>query len=187
MQYARAVQALTDLYQYFGKGELAEAILDALARIAHPSSATLFSSLLASKTSAVKGIAIEGLARAGDRNSLAPIQAALGGERSDAVRLAGTFAAVRLSDGPLDPLIDALQRPKLHDQARQYLIETAPGRSAVFQHQLQDPAARVRIEIVDILGLAGDPAALPAVEPLVKDHDPLVAMAAERALARLRR
>jgi HEAT repeat protein len=40
---------------------------------------------------------------------------------------------------------------------------------------------------VEILGVAGDPAALTLVEPLLKDPDPQVARAAERALARLRR
>ncbi len=36
MRYERGVQALTDLFQYFGKGAEAEAALDALARIASP-------------------------------------------------------------------------------------------------------------------------------------------------------
>jgi hypothetical protein len=38
-----------------------------------------------------------------------------------------------------------------------------------------------------VLGLAGDPAAIAVVEPLTSDRDPLVARAAERALARLKR
>jgi len=37
-----------------------------------------------------------------------------------------------------------------------------------------------------VLGLAGDPAALPLAESLSKDADPQVARAAERAVARLR-
>jgi HEAT repeat protein len=49
-----------------------------------------------------------------------------------------------------------------------------------------DPDARVRLEVVTILDRAGDPAALPIVEPLAQDKDPQVARAAERAVARLR-
>ena len=32
-----------------------------------------------------------------------------------------------------------------------------------------DPDARVRLEVVDVLDRAGDPAALPIVEPLAQD------------------
>jgi HEAT repeat protein len=80
----------------------------------------------------------------------------------------------------------ALPRPKVRDQAWQYLVEVAPGRTGAFSRQAQDPDARVRADVADILGLAGDLAALPLVEPMMKDRDPQVALAAERAVARLR-
>ena len=41
------------------------------------------------------------------------------------------------------------------------------------------------MDLVDALGLGHNPAALPLVEPLVKDKDPQVARAAERTVARL--
>jgi len=66
MRYERGVQALADLFDYYGKGEPAAAALDALARIAHPTSAALMTAQLASKTTALRGIAIEGIARLGD-------------------------------------------------------------------------------------------------------------------------
>ena len=112
MRYERAVQALTDLFQYFRRGDLAEASLDALARIGHVSSVPLFTAALTGKDSAFKAIAIEGLARTRDPKNLAAIQAALSGERSDSVLLAGAFAAIVLSHAPLDPLTDALLQPR---------------------------------------------------------------------------
>ena len=48
LRYERGVDALTQLFQYYKQGELAEAALDALARIAHPASTPLFVSQLAS-------------------------------------------------------------------------------------------------------------------------------------------
>ena len=185
MRYERAVQALTELYQYYGKGGVGEAALDALARIAHASNAPLFSAALAGKNSALKGIAIEGLARLGDKSQAGAIQAALAGENNEGVQLAGSFAAVLLSGGSLDPLTDKLRRPKLRDQAWQYLVEAAPGRTAAFGRYAQDPDALMRADIADILGFAGDPAALPIVEPMTKDGDRQVALAAQRAVARL--
>jgi HEAT repeat protein len=187
MRYPRAVRALTDLFEYYGKGDLAAASFDALARIAHAASAPLFTSALTGRNSTLKGTAIEGLARLGDANNMAAVQAALGGERREGVLIAASFAAVMLTRASIDPLTDALQRPKFRDQVWQYLVEAAPGHTAAFSRQAQDPDARLRADVADILGLSGDAAALAIVEPMLKDRDPQVALAAERAVARLRR
>jgi HEAT repeat protein len=186
MRYDRAVQALTDLFTYFGKGDSAAAALDALARIANPASVPLFAAQLAGKSSALRGIAIEGLARVGDPAKLADIQIALASDRSEGVALAGAFASATLAGGSADRVTDALTKSKLRDQARRYLVELAPGRAADFTKPLTDPDAHIRLDVVEALGLGGDPAALPLVEPLTKDRDAQVAKAAERAVARLR-
>jgi HEAT repeat protein len=140
---------------------------------------------LTAKSAALRGIAVEGLARLGDRARLPDIQTTLGSERDDAVSLAVGFATVMLSDGQVDRITEALTRPKLRNQAKQYLIEIAPGRTSSLSRQLQDPDPRIRLDVVDALGLAGDVAALAMIEPLKNDRDPQVARAAEGALARL--
>jgi HEAT repeat protein len=187
LRYERAVEALTALFEFHGRGAAAEASLDALARIASPVSAPLFAAQLASKAAAIRGIAVEGLGRVGDRSQADAVRAATRAERGDGVLLAAAFAAVLLSDAPVDPLAEALMKPRLHDQAKAYLVEIAPGRTASLSRQAQDPDARMRREIADVLGLAGDPAALALVEPMVKDGDTAVANAAAAAVGRLRR
>jgi HEAT repeat protein len=127
MGYERAVQALTEQFEYFGRGELAEGSLDAIARIAHPASIPLLLAQLTSRHDTLKALAIEGLSRIGDRSRFGTIEAALAGETDDRVLLAATFAAIVLSDRPIDPLAEALRRPRQADQARRYLIEVAPG------------------------------------------------------------
>ena len=102
MRYDRAVQALTDLFQYYGKGEPAEAALDALARIAHAASVPLFVQQLTGKSAALRGIAIEGLARIGDPAQIADVQTAAGADRSDTIALAAAFANARLANGSID-------------------------------------------------------------------------------------
>jgi HEAT repeat protein len=186
MRYERAVQALTDLFQHYGRGDLGTGAFDALARIAHPSSAALFSAQLAGRNALLKGMAIEGMGRLGDRSKAADVEAALEGERNDGVVLAGRFALIALESLPIDPLTEALAQPRQRDQARQYLVEIAPGRSAAFNRQAQDPDARLRIDVADILGLGGDEAALAIVERMANDREPQVERAAERAVARLR-
>jgi HEAT repeat protein len=187
MHYDRGMQALTDLFTYFGKGEAAEASLDALAHIAHPGSVPLFTAQLASKQGSLRGIAIEGLARVGDRAQMPAIQAVVDKEHDRSVSLAGAFAAVLLGTGSVDQVADALVRANLREQAKRYVVELAPGRTSMFTHQLLDSDPQVRGDVVDALGEAGDPAAIPAIEPLVNDKDPVVARVAERAIARLKR
>jgi len=186
MRYERGVQALTDLFKYYGKGDSAAAALDALAHIAHTASVPLFTAQLTSKTAELRGIAMEGLARTRDASALPAVQAAVDKEAGESASLAGAFALVMLANAPTDRVSDSLGNPKMREQAKQYLIEIAPGRTMTFSHQLQDSDPEIRIAMVDVLGLAGDPAAIAVVEPLVQDRDPDVARAAERALERLR-
>ena len=186
MRYERSVQALIELSRYYGKGDEAAAALDALARIGHASAVPLFTAQLQTRNAPLRSIAIEGLARMRDRARLAEIQSALGGERNEAALLAGAFAAAMIASAPIDSITEALTRPRLRDQAKQYLVELAVGHPALLTRQAQDPDARMRADVADVLGLAGDPAALPLAESLVKDNDPQVARAAERAVARLR-
>jgi HEAT repeat protein len=187
MRYDRGVQALADLFAYYGKGDAAEAALDALAHIAHPASVPLFTAQLASKSAPLRTSAIEGLARTGDAAQLPAIQALIDKEREQSVTLAGAFALVMLGNGATDRVADWLERPKQREQAKRYLIEIAPGRTSSFAHQLLDGDPQIRLDMVDALGLAGDPAAIAVVEPLTQDKDPQVARAAERAVARLKR
>jgi HEAT repeat protein len=186
MRYERAAQALTDLFTFYEKGDNAEAALDALAHIAHLTSVPLFLAQLAGRNTALRAIAIEGLARVGDPAHLAEIRIAADTERSDVIMLAAAFASASLENGPVERIVDALTKPKLRDRARQYVAEIAIRRAASFGGHLQDPDERIRLDIVEAIGLAGDRAALPLVEPLLNDRDAQVARAAERAVARLR-
>jgi HEAT repeat protein len=186
MRYERGVQALTALFTYYAKGDAAETALDALAQIAHPTSVPLFTAQLSSKSTALRAIAIEGLARTGDATQLPVIQAAVEKERDPSVTLAGAFASIMLGNASTDQVSDVLARPRMREQAKRYLVEIAPGRTATFGHQLLDSDPQIRVDVIDALGLAADPAALAALEPLTTDQDPQVARAAERAVARLR-
>lgn len=182
----RAIDGLTQLFQFYGKGELAEGALAALTRIGHRSSAPLFLMQLENKSPQFKALAIEGLARTGDASHMAAIQGALKRETDERVVSASEFAAAMLSNAPIERLVDSLNRPKSHDAARQYLIEVSPGRIMRLSRYAQDPTPRLRIDIADIAGMAGDPQGLTVIAPLLTDKDKLVALAAERASLRLK-
>jgi HEAT repeat protein len=185
MRYERAVQALTELLQHFRTGAVADELFDAIARIAHPTSRPLMMAALEKNTPAQKRSAIEGLARMGDAAALSAIEQAAGRERNETVLLARSFAAVRLGRGSLDEITNAAARERTRDQAVRYLVELAPGRAAALASYAKDPEPAIRAAIVEALGLSADPAALPFVEPMMRDGHPLVARAATRAVARL--
>jgi HEAT repeat protein len=188
-RYPRAVQALIDLFRFYGKGDTAAAALDAVAHIAHPSTVPFLTSQLTSKSADFRRLAIEGLARSGDRTALAGIDTALRGEGSARLQLAGSFATAMLSGASgegLTPLVEALARPALRDQAEAYLVDAIPGRTVSIERYLGDPDPAVRADLVDALGASADREALAIVEPLAGDSDVHVAQAVERADARLR-
>jgi HEAT repeat protein len=186
MRYERSIQALTDLFRFYGRGELAEASLDALARIAHPTSTALLGAQLGASSPALRAIAFEGIARSGDRTKARDIQAVLNGERNDTAVLAGEFALAMLGNGPIDPIIEALTRTKSHDQAFAYLVELAPGRTRLFTRATQDPDEHLRADVADVLGLSSDPAAVAILEPMLRDRDTQTVRATERGIARIR-
>ena len=190
MRYVRAVQALTERYQYYRdprRSDLGFAAFLALSRIAHGASLPLFQEQLSIGNVSTKRLAIEGLARMGNPRLVDTIREAMARERNESVLLAERFASVQLSNGTLDPLFGALAKSPLRDQAFRYLYEIALERPASFAPRRQDPSARLRADVADLLGLSRSVSALPILEPLLQDKDPQVVRAAERAASRLRR
>ncbi len=102
----RAVQSLMEQLKFYGKGEGAWSALDALARIAHPSSASLFKTRISDKDPAMRRAAAEGLARIGDASEAPAIQIAATSESSEMVRAAMTFAMVKFGQNYMARLID---------------------------------------------------------------------------------
>lgn len=185
MRYERGIQALTDIYEHYGRGAAASASLAALARVAHPSSVALFTAALASRDSAIRTAAIEGLARVGAVSQAAAISSAVENERNEDVLLAARFANVVLSEGPMDDLVEALTHPRTRARALQYLAEAIPGRTELLAPHMPDPDPAVRVDLLEAVGLSGDPAALSLVDRVRADADPAVARAVQRATARL--
>jgi HEAT repeat protein len=185
MRYERAVKSLTDLYQYYRRNEIGSAAVQTLARIGHESSVPIFEEWLAGKDAVQRIVAIEGLARVGHADSAGRIQAAVAREKNESVLLSARFADVLLANGSLDPLFDALAKPKLREQATAYLVEAASGRTSAFAVPAKNPSPQIRADIADALGLSRDAAASAVLGPLAQDADPGVALAARRATARL--
>jgi HEAT repeat protein len=183
---SRAVQALTEQYKYYGKGEGAWSALDALARIAHPSSAPLFKARLTDKDEYMRRAAAEGLARLADSSELATMQPMANTEPSAMVRAALTFAMVKAGQNYLSRLVDFLASDKTAPQVEDYLLELGPSVVPGLTPRLKEPDASVRGRVARLLGALGDGSTVRLLEPLEKDRDRGVAEAAVNAIERLR-
>jgi len=183
----RAVQAITEQLNYYGKGEGAWASLDALARIAHPSSVSVFKARIADKDQYLRRAAAEGLGRAGDRAAVEPFVTEVNQDPSDMVRAAMTFALYKQGHTMfLGRLVDFMDDDRLARQLQGYFMELGSAVVPPTVIRLQEPDTDVRRNLVTILGAIGDQSIVPAIEPFKADRDRGVATAAAYAIERIK-
>jgi HEAT repeat protein len=183
----RAAQALLDRVAYYRSGPEASAALHAVARMAPPGAVATFREYLTHRDAVLRVMAIEGLGRARDAQSVPEITRVVGDSRDAAVGLAAAFAFYQLGErANMDRLVAALVVPDLVRQARAYLTELGSTATPDLRQRLQQPNPLVRRAVVEVLGLSGDVSALPAVEAAARDQDPAAAEAARQAAVRLR-
>jgi len=183
----RAIQALTEQLSYYGRGEGGWSALDALARIAHPSSVSLFQSRLADKDPYLRRAAAEGLARAGDVESVAPFVIDVNQDESEMVRAAMAFALYKKGHVTfLGRLIDFTDSDRLAPQILGYFVELGPSVIAPAVVRLQESDVDVRRNLVTILGALGDQSTVTALTPFKADPNRDVATAATYAIERIK-
>lgn len=182
----RAVQALTEQFRFYGRGEGAWAALDGLARIAHGSSIPLFKSRLADRDPYLRRAAAEGLGRSGDTSELAALEVGAGNDPSEMVRAAMAFALQKAGRSYVARLANAMDSSSMAPQVAEYFIELGPPIVPTLLSHLQDPDPAIRGNIALVLGVIGSDAALAALQPLTQDKDRDVARAATRAIERIK-
>jgi len=186
MRYSGAVPELTRIVEQTKRTDPACVLaLAALADVADPSSAPLFDRFKADKDELMRLYANEGIARTADSSMKTQIAAARLVEKNAWVRTAQAFGLLRLGQSEyLDELIRGLDSWTTRDLAKEYLLETrGADRQALFAPR--SASATARAGLADVLGLIGDPDALPRLQELAHDSDKDVARAAERATRRI--
>ena len=182
----RAVPALTEQFKYYGKGEGAWSAIDALARLADPSSVPLFKAHLADKDAFIRRGAAEGLARTGDTSEVSALQIGAGNDTAEMVRAAMAFALQKLGQHYIPRLVESMDSEKTAPQIADYLIELGPPVAAQLVPHLQDLSPEIRANVATVLGAIGSDATLAALQPLTTDKDRAVAQAATRAIERIK-
>jgi HEAT repeat protein len=186
LRFEESVQALTDQFSYHKRRPLAVAAAEALAHIGHLSSMQMFRNLLLHREPVMRRIGVEGIGRSGDVKAGEQLIADGRAEGAASVALATAFALHRLGYGAqLTMIVEGMRKPSLRVQAEAYLIEIGPSVAAELQSFLHDPDPRMRHATADVLGQIGGSESLQALVPLLRDPDPRVAAAADRAIRRV--
>jgi HEAT repeat protein len=183
----RAIQAITDQLNYYDKGEGAAAAIEALARIAHPSSAPVFAARLQNRDPRQRRAAVEGLARTGDKEAVAKFVFAVNQDDSGIVRAAMTYALHRHGYANyMARMLDFMYYDEPARQIQGYFIEL--GRSIVPEAapRLKDPDPGVRARLAEALGAIGDQSTIAILEPLKQDSQREVVSAATHAIERIK-
>jgi HEAT repeat protein len=183
----RAVKALTEQFTYYGKGEGAYSALEALARIAHPSSTELFKANVRNRDVWVQRAAIEGMGRRGDASEEDEFRRLVTDAESDMIRAATAYALQKLGKNYMPRVLDAAEWEGIGPQVQEYLLEFGPSVvDDAMLLRLREPDDRTRVYVVEVLGLMGNRRALQAITPLTKDKNPTVAAAAANAIERIK-
>jgi HEAT repeat protein len=182
----RAIQALTEQLAHYKKGEGAWSALDALARIAHPSTAEVFRIRLSDRDPDLRRAAAEGIGRAGVSSEIATLQVAATNDEAEMVRAAAAFALQKLGEKYLDRLVDFMDSDRTAPQIQAYLLELGPPIVGELVSRLQEPDAGIRRHVVEVLGAIGNDTTIAALTPLTQDRSRDVALAASRAIERIK-
>ena len=188
LRYPSAVQALLDQLSFHQRGADAQAAIAGLAGTGHGASVSALEELLTHMNATTRRLAVEGLARAGHRDALPQLQQIGQTERSGAVLLALHYATLRLGAPGSNhtPFVTSLGNESLRSLAIEYLLDLAPLMASSLADSLASDDADVRRVMADVLGFSRDPKVIPVLTKAAKDPDPGVALAAERALQRLK-
>ena len=188
LRFEQAVDALTDQFNYYVRGVAGRSAISALAAIAHRSTRALFEEQTASKNSAHRQAAYEGLARSGFAAAAAPvIEAAMGSEKDARVRLAMAFALASAGRDGINRLLDALSDRDRSDDALEYLVELGQPHVDAVAARLSEPTPLVRGQVATALGFIGGPKAVEALTRASGETDPDVRQRISVAQFRLAR
>jgi HEAT repeat protein len=188
LREARALVALRQQLDYYRHASAGRAALDALARIAHSSTAGIFEQERFSDSASFRRSAYEGIARLGGvrDGDVAAVEQRLTEERDPQVRIAMMFALAATGRPYLERIVPLVTDKDAADQAVEYLVELGRAQpDALVPHlQERDPVVRARVAIAT--GFTGGARAEAELSRLATDGDPSVRRAAEVALLRIR-
>jgi HEAT repeat protein len=163
-----------------------EALLDAMAFIADPSTKALFAKEKQNPDGALRLHAIEGLARLGDPTMATEISRDWLHEKDPRTKTAEAYALFRMGRKEyLDEVVNCLGSGKTNSEARMLLLELKSEELPELYAQVSNNDVNVREGLAEILGLVGDERAIPVLLELGKDRRGQITAIANQAVRRI--
>jgi len=163
-----------------------EALLEALAFIADPSTKPLFAKEKQNPVAALRLHAVEGLARLGDAAVATEISREWLREKDPRTKTAQAYALFRMGRKEyLDEVVNCLGSGKTNAEARMFLLELKPEELPELYAQANNNDVNVREGLAEILGLVGDERAIPVLLELSKDRRGQITAIATQAVRRI--
>jgi HEAT repeat protein len=163
-----------------------EALLDAVAFIADPSSKELFGKEKQNPEDMLRLHAFEGLARLADPVMATDISRDFLTEKNPRIKTAQAYALYQMGRKEyLDEVVKSLGNGKTNSGARMMLLELKPAQLPELYAQTKSQDANVREGLAEILGLIGDDRALPVLQNLANDRRGQIAALANQAIRRI--
>ena len=189
LHYHDALPELQRLFEYSGKDPQRRASLQAISKIADPSYEALMLKYMNSDDDKyLKQYATEAIGRMKLQNHVQTLQLAFQREKSTRIKLALCFSLYSLGQTAyIDTIVLKLKDPDYEKQAQGYLVELGPTAVPSMAGYLKGADKKFRIRLIETLGDMHQPAAIPYVEPYLKDKEVAVAQAATDTVGRLRR
>jgi HEAT repeat protein len=160
--------------------DLLRKVLEALAYIGDPSCREIFLSALEDERDFYRRFAAEGLGRMGDRSVVTQLATKHLREQIFSVKMGMSYALYRL--GRDEHLVELIQ----NDQGAFYLLELNPEEVSKLLPYLESEKDSVRVRVLEVIGLRGDPNALPVVQKMTQHSNIDVVSAANLAIRRIR-
>jgi HEAT repeat protein len=161
-------------------------LLDALAFIGDPGSATLFMKETEATDPVIRLHAYEGLARIGDSAQATDVSRAHVNEKDPKLRLAQAYALFRMGRREhLDEIVKALDTRKTNNEARQYLVELKPEDLPDLYAETKFQEQNIREGLAEVMGLIGDSRAVPALQELSNDRRGQITALCNQAIRRI--
>jgi HEAT repeat protein len=165
-----------------GSDDLQKKLLEALAYIGDPSCRELFLNALTDPRESYRIYAAEGLGRIGDTSYLTEVGRQYRREDSGKVKLALNYSLYNL--GREEHLIELVGNLD-SDQVYYYLLEMDAGEVPKLYPYLRESDHAIRMRLLDIVGLRGDPSAFPIIQEMAESPNAELASAANLALRRI--
>ncbi len=165
-----------------GSDDLQKKLLEALAYIGDPSCRELFLNALTDPRESYRLYAAEGLGRIGDTSYLTEVGRQYLREDSGKVKLALNYSLYNL--GREEHLIELVGNLD-SDQVYYYLLEMDAGEVPKLYPYLRESDHSIRMRLLDIVGLRGDPSAFPIIQEMAGSPNAELASAANLALRRI--